>query len=114
MIVDMKAACGRAPESAESRPQTRRQNEPPSFNTNIDFEFRDLTFSRSPWARAGFQTRISRRWGGLYETTRPNAISGAGLAGFQCANGFSGHASCTARHGRVIAGMILDGHSPTA
>ena len=117
MIVDMKSGVYMHRESGGILVGLADKNEPPSFNTNIDFEFRDLVFSLAMERVPALEEAEYRAgWAGLYETTPDhNAILGAvpGLEGFQCANGFSGHGFMhSPAVGQVIAGLILDGRSP--
>jgi sarcosine oxidase subunit beta len=117
MIVDMKSGVYMHRESGGILVGLADKNEPPSFNTNIDFDFRDLVFSLAMERVPALEEAEYRAgWGGLYETTPDhNAILGPvpGLEGFQCANGFSGHGFMhSPAVGQVIAGMILDGRSP--
>ncbi|HEV8479561.1 MAG TPA: FAD-binding oxidoreductase [Candidatus Eisenbacteria bacterium] len=117
MIVDMKSGVYMHRESGGILVGLADKNEPPSFNTNIDFEFRDLVFSLAMERVPALEEAEYRAgWAGLYETTPDhNAILGPvpGLEGFQCANGFSGHGFMQSPAiGRVIAGFILDGRSP--
>jgi sarcosine oxidase subunit beta len=117
MIVDMKSGVYMHRESGGILVGLADKNEPPSFNTNIDFEFRDLVFSLAMERVPALEEAEYRAgWAGLYETTPDhNAILGAvpGLDGFQCANGFSGHGFMhSPAIGQVIAGLILDGRSP--
>jgi sarcosine oxidase subunit beta len=117
MIVDMKSGVYMHRESGGILVGLADKNEPPSYNTNIDFEFRDLVFSLAMERVPALGDAAYRAgWAGLYETTPDhNAILGPvpGLAGFQCANGFSGHGFMhSPAIGQVIAGLILDGKSP--
>jgi sarcosine oxidase subunit beta len=89
-------------------------DEPVSFHTHIDLEFRDqvfmLGFERMPKLE---DAEYRAGWGGLYEVTPDhNAILGEALAlrGFYCANGFSGHGFMHAPAvGMVIADLVTTG-----
>ena len=117
MVVDWKSGIYMHRESGGVLVGLADKNEPPSFNTNIDFEFRDLVFSLAMERVPRLEEAEYRAgWAGLYETTPDhNAILGPvpGVAGFYCANGFSGHGFMhSPAIGQVIAGLVLDGKSP--
>jgi sarcosine oxidase subunit beta len=92
------------------------QEEPTSFNTNVDYLFLEKVIEaavrRAPILE---QAEIMRGWGGLYDITPDdNAIIGGlpGAEGFLCAIGFSGHGFQQGPTvGRVLAELILDGHT---
>ena len=92
--------------------------EPPSFHTHIDLDFRDrvfmLAFERLPKLE---DAAYRAGWGGLYEDTPDhNAILGeAGeVRGFWLANGFSGHGFMhSPAVGMVIADLVT-GRPPRA
>ena len=117
MVVDMRTGVYMHRESGGMLVGLADKNEPPSFNTNIDFEFRDQVFllamERVPRLE---EAEYRAGWGGLYEVTPDhNSILGPvpGVAGFHLANGFSGHGFMHAPAvGEIIAGFILDGRSP--
>lgn len=117
MVVDMGTGVYMHRESGGLLIGLADKDEPPSFNTNIDFEFRDRVFlaamERLPrLEEAGYRAG----WAGLYEVTPDhNPILGPvpGRAGLYLANGFSGHGFMHApAAGEVLAGFILDGRSP--
>jgi sarcosine oxidase subunit beta len=90
--------------------------EPPSFNTQVDWDFLsrvvEKALHRAPiLGQAGFMDA----WGGLYAVTPDdNPILGylPEAQGFVSAGGFSGHGFMLApAAGRVIAELILRGHS---
>jgi sarcosine oxidase subunit beta len=93
-------------------------DEPPSYHTHIDLEFRDkvflLAFERLPKLE---DAAYRAGWGGLYEDTPDhNAILGEtpGVRGFWLANGFSGHGFMHAPAvGKVIADLVT-GRPPRA
>jgi sarcosine oxidase subunit beta len=70
-------------------------DEPPSYHTNIDLDFRDRVFLLGMERLPRLEEASYRAgWGGLYEDTPDhNAILGevAAVRGFFLANGFSGH-----------------------
>jgi sarcosine oxidase subunit beta len=92
------------------------QEEPSSFNTNVDYGFLEKVIEaavrRAPILE---QAEIMRGWGGLYDITPDdNAIIGPlpGAEGFLCAIGFSGHGFQQGPTvGRVLAELILDGYT---
>jgi len=117
MVVDMKSGIYMHRESGGVLVGLADKSEPSSFNTNIDFEFRDLVFSLAMERVPRLEEAAYRAgWAGLYETTPDhNAILGPapGVEGFFCANGFSGHGFMhSPAVGSVIAGLVLDGRSP--
>jgi len=90
------------------------QDEPSSFNTNVDRDFLErvieVAVRRAPILE---KAEIMRGWGGLYAITPDdNPIIGAlqGVEGFFCAIGFSGHGF---QHGpsvgRILSELILYG-----
>jgi sarcosine oxidase, subunit beta len=117
MVVDMRTGVYMHRESGGMLVGLADKNEPPSFNTNIDLEFRDQTFllamERVPRLE---EAEYRAGWGGLYEVTPDhNSILGPvpGLSGFYLANGFSGHGFMHAPAvGEILTGFILDGASP--
>lgn len=92
------------------------QNEPPSFNTNVDWRFLERVIEaavrRAPILE---EAEIVRGWGGLYAITPDdNPIIGAlpGTEGLFCAIGFSGHGFQQAPTvGRILSELILDGQT---
>jgi sarcosine oxidase subunit beta len=92
------------------------QDEPPSFNTNVDYHFLERVIEaavrRAPILE---EAEILRGWGGLYDITPDdNAIIGPlpGVEGLYCAVGFSGHGFQQGPTvGRVLAELILDGQT---
>jgi sarcosine oxidase subunit beta len=114
MVVDMQTGVYMHRESGGLLLGLADPAEPPSFNTHIDFDFRDQVFvlgmERLPRLEdAGYRTG----WGGLYEVTPDhNAVLGPvpGVAGFLLANGFSGHGFMHApAAGMLIADWVVDG-----
>ncbi len=93
------------------------KEEPPSFNTNIDWGFLDKVINqavhRAPiLEQAGFM----RGWGGLYAVTPDdNPVIGGdmgGVEGFYCAVGFSGHGfQQSPAVGRILAELITSGET---
>ncbi len=89
-------------------------DEPPSFNTNVDYGFMekviDAAIHRAPILE---ECQINRGWGGLYAITPDdNPIIGPlpDVEGFLCAIGFSGHGFQQAPTvGRILSELILDG-----
>jgi sarcosine oxidase subunit beta len=114
MVVDMGSGVYMHRESAGLLLGLADPDEPPSFNTNIDFEFRDrvflAAFDRLPKLE---EAEYRAGWGGLYETSPDhNAILGPlpGLEGFLLANGFSGHGFMHAPGvGMLLADWVVDG-----
>jgi sarcosine oxidase subunit beta len=92
------------------------QDEPPSFNTHVDYCFLerviDAAVARAPILE---QAEIMRGWGGLYDITPDdNPIIGRlpGVEGLLCAIGFSGHGFQQGPPvGRVLSELILDGQT---
>jgi len=93
------------------------KDEPPSFNTNVDWSFLERVAERAMHRcpvleEAGFHDG----WAGLYAITPDdNAIIGrdvGGVEGFVCAVGFSGHGfQQSPAVGRILAELILDGET---
>jgi len=90
------------------------QDEPSSFNTNVDWDFLERVIEaavhRAPILE---KAEIRRGWGGLYAISPDdNPIIGAlpGVKGLFCTIGFSGHGF---QHGpstgRIMSELILDG-----
>ena len=115
MVVDMGTGVYMHRESGGLLLGLADRDEPPSLNTNIDFDFRDRVFL------AGFE-RLPRLeeaeyragWAGLYEVTPDhNAILGpSGVDGFWLANGFSGHGFMHAPAvGALVSEWIVDGRT---
>ncbi|MGQ9598703.1 MAG: NAD(P)/FAD-dependent oxidoreductase [Anaerolineae bacterium] len=92
------------------------KEEPPSFNTNVDWSFLERVIEKAVH-RAPIleEAEILRGWAGLYDITPDdNPIIGAlpGVEGFFCAIGFSGHGFQQGPTvGRILAELILDGHT---
>lgn len=89
------------------------EDEPSSFNTNVDWNFMvevaEKAIDRVPILE---KAQIIRGWAGLYETTPDHhAILGEvpEVRGFICCNGFSGHGFMQApAAGKLIAEFIVD------
>jgi sarcosine oxidase subunit beta len=91
------------------------KEEPPSFNTNMNWGFLDKVVEQAlhrvpVLAEAG----LMDAWAGLYDTTPDdNPILGPipGVEGFLCAAGFSGHGFMhSPMTGQVMAELIVDSH----
>jgi sarcosine oxidase subunit beta len=113
MVVDMKSGVYMHRESGGLLLGLADRDEPPSFNTNIDFDFRDRVFlaglDRLPRLE---DAEYRAGWAGLYEVTPDhNAILGpSGVEGFLLANGFSGHGFMHAPAvGELLAEWVIDG-----
>jgi len=91
-------------------------DEPPSFNTNVDYAFLerliDYAIHRAPILE---EADIQRGWGGLYAITPDdNPIIGPlpAAEGLFCAIGFSGHGfQQSPTVGRILSELILDGET---
>jgi sarcosine oxidase subunit beta len=93
------------------------KDEPPSFNTNVDWDFLDRIVDKAIYRapvleRAG----LMRSWGGLYSITPDdNPVIGGhigGVEGFYCAVGFSGHGfQQSPAVGRILADLITSGQT---
>lgn len=116
MVVDVRTGVYMHKESGGLLLGLADQEEPPSFHTHIDLEFRDkvfmLGFERLPRLE---DAEYRAGWGGLYEDTPDhNAILGEAetVRGFWMANGFSGHGFMhSPAVGMVIADLIT-GRAP--
>ena len=113
MVVDMKSGVYMHKESGGLLLGLADRDEPPSFDTNIDFDFRDRVFLAALERLPRLEEAAYRAgWGGLYEVTPDhNAILGpSGVEGFLLANGFSGHGFMHAPGvGLLLADWIVDG-----
>jgi sarcosine oxidase subunit beta len=92
------------------------QDEESSFNIQVDFESMVMSAQRALYRVPVFKdTGIIRGWGGLYELSPDNhAILGKvpEVAGFICANGFSGHGFMHSPIvGELVAQLIIDGRT---
>ena len=92
--------------------------EPPSFHTHIDLDFRDrvfmLAFERLPKLE---DAAYRAGWGGLYEDTPDhNAILGETptVRGFWLANGFSGHGFMHSPAVGMVVADLVTGRPPRA
>jgi len=110
MVVDVRTGVYMHRESGGLLLGLADREEPPSFHTHIDLDFRDrvfmLGFERLPRIE---DAAYRAGWGGLYEDTPDhNAILGeADVRGFWMANGFSGHGFMhSPAVGMVIADMV--------
>jgi sarcosine oxidase subunit beta len=89
------------------------RSEPPSFSTDVDWEFLERTVEVAAHRAPGLEgAAIQTAWAGLYETTPDHqAILGpvSALEGFWCACGFSGHGFMQAPAvALVLAEMLLE------
>jgi sarcosine oxidase subunit beta len=94
------------------------QDSESSYNEEVDFEGKEWTAARSVHRVPILErARIVRGWAGLYELSPDNhAIIGAfpELAGFICANGFSGHGFMhSPAAGILVAELIAEGKAKT-
>jgi sarcosine oxidase, subunit beta len=113
MVVDMATGVYMHRESGGLLLGLADRDEPPSTNTNIDFDFRDRVFLAALERLPRLEDAAYRAgWGGLYEVTPDhNAILGpTEVEGFLLANGFSGHGFMHAPGvGLLLADWIVDG-----
>jgi sarcosine oxidase subunit beta len=113
MVVDMASGVYMHRESGGLLLGLADADEPPSFNTNIDFDFRDRVFLAALERLPRLEECAYRAgWAGLYEVTPDhNAILGpSGVDGFLLANGFSGHGFMHAPAvGLLLADWVADG-----
>jgi sarcosine oxidase, subunit beta len=113
MVVDMATGVYMHRESGGLLLGLADKDEPPSFDTHVDFDFRDRVFLAAMERLPKLEDGAYRAgWGGLYETTPDhNAILGpSGTDGFLLANGFSGHGFMHAPAvGMLLADWIVDG-----
>lgn len=113
MVVDMTTGVYMHRESGGLLLGLADTSEPPSFNTNIDFDFRDRVFLAGLERLPRLEDAAYRAgWAGLYEVTPDhNAILGpSGVGGFLLANGFSGHGFMHAPAvGELLAEWVVDG-----
>jgi len=92
------------------------RDEPPSFNTNVDWNFLEKVIEKAVHRAPVLEkAKILRGWGSLYAITPDeNPIIGmmSQVKGFFCAIGFSGHGF---QHGpavgRILSELILDGYT---
>jgi sarcosine oxidase subunit beta len=106
MVVDMASGVYLHRESGGLLLGLADRDEPPSFDTHVDFDFRDRVFLAAMERLPRLEDASYRAgWGGLYEDTPDhNAILGpSGVEGFLLANGFSGHGFMHA----PAVGMVL-------
>jgi len=87
------------------------KDEPPSFNTNVDWDFLTKVVEKAVHRAPVLEkARFMKGWGGLYAITPDdNPIIGPipGVEGFICAAGFSGHGVMQSPAvGRLIAELI--------
>ncbi|UCC39430.1 MAG: FAD-binding oxidoreductase [Candidatus Aminicenantes bacterium] len=91
-------------------------DEPPSFNTNVDWNFLEKVIEKAVHRAPILEkAKILKGWGGLYTITpdeNPIIEAIPQVEGFFCAIGFSGHGF---QHGpavgRILSELILDGHT---
>jgi len=92
------------------------KEEPPSFNTNVNWGFLDRVVEQALHRVPVLaEARIMDAWAGLYDTT-PDANPILGpvpeVEGFLCAAGFSGHGFMhSPMTGQLIAELIVDGRT---
>ena len=114
MVVDMASGVYMHRESGGLLLGLADKAEPPSFDTHIDFDFRDRVFLAGMERMPRLEDAAYRAgWGGSYEITPDhNAILGpSGVDGFLLANGFSGHGFMHAPGvGMLLADWVVDGH----
>ncbi len=114
MIVDMASGVYMHRESGGMLLGLANKDEPPGFNTSVDWEFLEQVVEpavhRLPALEAA---EVSNGWAGLYETTPDhNAVIGPprGTSGLMLANGFSGHGFMHAPAiGQLVAEWIVEG-----
>ena len=113
MVVDMASGVYMHKESGGLLLGLADPAEPPSFDTHIDFDFRDRVFMAALERLPRLEDAAYRAgWGGSYEVTPDhNAILGpSGVEGFLLANGFSGHGFMHAPAvGMLLADWVADG-----
>jgi sarcosine oxidase subunit beta len=113
MVVDMASGVYMHRESGGLLLGLADPDEPPSFDTHIDFDFRDRVFLAGMERIPRLEDAAYRAgWGGSYEVTPDhNAILGpSGVEGFLLANGFSGHGFMHAPGvGMLLADWVVDG-----
>src|SRR4029077_7167026 len=113
MIVDMKSGVYMHRESGGMLLGLANRDEPPGFNTAVDWDFLEQIVEPAFHRVAALETaEISNGWAGLYETTPDhNAVFGppAGVEGLMLVNGFSGHGLMHApAAGELVAEWIVD------
>jgi sarcosine oxidase subunit beta len=114
MVVDTRTGVYMHKESGGLLMGLADPDEPPSFHTHADMEFRDKVFLLAMERLPRLEDAAYRAgWGGLYETSPDhNAVLGPApeVKGFFLANGFSGHGFMQSPAvGQVIADWIVDG-----
>jgi len=93
------------------------KDEPPSFNTNVDWDFLDQIVDKAIYrAPVLEQAGLMRSWAGLYSITPDdNPVIGGnigGVEGFHCAVGFSGHGfQQSPAVGRILAELLTSGQT---
>jgi len=90
--------------------------EPPSYVTDVNWEFLEKMFEQAAIRAPALATAgVKTAWAGLYESTPDHqAILGPvpEVEGFWCAAGFSGHGFMQAPAAALLlAQLLLDGHS---
>ncbi len=113
MVVDMASGLYMHKESGGLLLGLADKAEPPSFDLQVDLDFRDRVFLAGMERMPRLEDAAYRAgWGGSYEVTPDhNAILGpSGVEGFLLANGFSGHGFMHAPAvGMLLADWVLDG-----
>ncbi len=114
MIVDMGSGVYMHRESGGMLLGLANKDEPPGFDTRVDWEFLERMIEPAVHRLPALETaEVSNGWSGLYETTPDhNAVIGppAHMAGLMLANGFSGHGFMHAPAvGQLVAEWIVDG-----
>jgi sarcosine oxidase subunit beta len=116
MTIDMSTGFHFRPESLGLLLAWNDPQETPGFKTNFDRAFVEKILTRAV-SRVPVLEEVevnpSRAWAGLYEMTpdhHPILGEAPGIAGFYCANGFSGHGVMhSPATGKILADLILKG-----
>lgn len=118
MTIDMSTGFHFRPEGLGLLMAWNDPEETSGFKTNFDRAFVEKILTRAvnrvPVLEE-VEVNPSRAWAGLYEMTpdhHPILGEAAGIAGFYCANGFSGHGVMhSPATGKILADLILKGSS---
>jgi sarcosine oxidase subunit beta len=116
MTIDMSTGFHFRPESLGLLLAWNDPEETPGFKTSFDRAFVEKILTRAV-SRVPVLEEVevnpSRAWAGLYEMTpdhHPILGEAPGIAGFYCANGFSGHGVMhSPATGKILADLILKG-----